>query len=71
MNTKRWRGLFMLLVLTGASGACQQSLFTHSDSYTHSRIDRYWSGDSAVEMRAARGRAADTGFGFPIGMAQQ
>jgi hypothetical protein len=71
MNTKRWRGLFMLLVLAGALGACQQTLFTHSETSTQSRIGRYWQGDSAVEARAARSRAAETGFGFPTGMANQ
>jgi hypothetical protein len=52
-------------------GGCQRSLFTGSDSYTQSRIDRYWDGDSARETTQARERSSDMGFGFPTGMANQ
>ncbi len=71
MNKKRGLSLIMLIVLAGVLGACQETLFSHSDNSTRSRIDRYWSGDSAVETRAARSRTAESGFGFPVGMANQ
>jgi hypothetical protein len=71
MNTMRWLGLIMLLVLPGALGACQKTLFSNSDTYTRSRIDRYWDGDSAIQARENRSRASEMGFGFPTGMANQ
>jgi hypothetical protein len=63
--------MLVLIVLPGALGACQQELFSNSDTYTQSRIDRYWGRDSAVEARANRAKASEMGFGFPTGMANQ
>ena len=71
MGKMRQLGWVMVLVLPGALGACQETLFVHSDNYTQSRIERYWEGDSAVETRAVRSKAAESGFGFPTGMANQ
>ena len=64
-------GMVLLVVVSGALGGCQQTLFTNSDTYTRSRIDRYWERDSAVDTRASRARASEMGFGFPTGMANQ
>jgi hypothetical protein len=72
MKTMRWLGMLMLLVLPGVYGACQQTtMFQKSDTYTRSRIDRYWDGDSAIQTRENRSKASEMGFGFPTGMANQ
>ncbi len=71
MRKMRKMGWVTLLVSAGFLGGCQASLFPHSDNYTQSRIERYWEGDSAVGARAARSKTAETGFGFPTGMANQ
>jgi hypothetical protein len=71
MQPKRGLGLVLMFLLPGFLGACQPSVFSQSDNYMRSRIDRYWDGDSAEALRAARSRAAENGFGFPVGMANQ
>ena len=71
MIKMRWLGMLLLIVVPGAVGGCQQTLFTNSDRYTQTRIGRYWEGDSAVDTRASRARASEMGFGFPTGMANQ
>ncbi len=72
MNRKRLPlAMLLLAILAGSFGGCQQSLFSNSDSYTRSRIDRYWDGDSAIQARENRSRASEMGFGFPTGMANQ
>jgi hypothetical protein len=64
--------MLLTVVLTGSWGGCQQTLFnSSSDTYTRSRIDRYWEGDSAIQTRETRSKASEMGFGFPSGMANQ
>jgi len=55
----------------GLLGGCNQTLFSDSDPYSRSRINRYWDGDSATQTTESRRRASEMGFGFPTGMANQ
>ena len=71
MTNRRIFGGALLLAVVAILGGCQQSLFNNSDSYTRSRIDRYYGGDSATETRTTRSHANEMGFGFPTGMANQ
>jgi hypothetical protein len=71
MKRLRGPGLLLLVLLPGAFSACQRTLFSNSDTYTRSRIERYWDGDSAIDTRESRSRASEMGFGFPSGMANQ
>jgi len=71
MNKKRCLGMLLLILMAGALGACQETLFSNSDPYSRTRIKRYWGDDSAVDARANRAKASEMGFGFPSGMANQ
>jgi len=74
MKIARTAGGVLVVVMMVASallGGCQRTLFTPSDGYTRSRIDRYYGGDSAIGARETRSHASEMGFGFPTGMANQ
>ena len=71
MQLKHGLRLILLLALPAALTGCQQPILSHSDNYMRSRVNRYWDGDSAEALRASRSRASESGFGFPIGMANQ
>jgi hypothetical protein len=70
MNIKRSLGIALLIAAPLLLGACQQQLFSSSDSYNRQKNERYW-GDSAVQQREIRSRSSDMPFGFPTGMANQ
>jgi hypothetical protein len=54
-------------------GGCAKTLFSNSDSYTRSRLDRYYDGDSAAQTSEQRrqNQQMGYGFGYPAGMANQ
>ena len=71
---KRTRVLTLLALLAMLSVSflgCQQQLFGAGDGFHRNSIKKYYDDDSAVETRASRIRAADTGFGYPTGMFNQ
>ena len=61
---------FLVMLAAGFAG-CQQQLFGTADGFHRNSIQKYYDGDSAVDTRAQRSRTADTGFGYPTGMANQ
>lgn len=72
MTTNRGLAFLVLAaVLAGVSAGCQRTLFNDPEARSRSSIDRYYDGDSAVEMRASRAKSSEMGFGFPTGMANQ
>ncbi len=64
--------LIVILFASSTVAGCGHELFVESEGVGNSRrIDTYYDGDSAVQLRESRRKTSEMGFGYPTGMFEQ